>query len=243
MQIRKAYRFRFYPTEGQREILAKTFGCCRFVYNYMLRIRTDAWANDKVRVDYHKTSRLLTELKKNPEYQRRLAKKQKCSKNHAKARLKVAKLHTQIKDSRTDFLHKLSTRIINENQVICLEDLNVKGMVKSRHLSKTISDQGWSEFVRQLEYKAGWYGRKLLKADPWFPSTKRCSNCGYTLDKMPLNIREWTCPECHAVHDRDINASRNILAVGMAVSACGDHVRPNSFRSEAMVNEAGIPAL
>ena len=97
--------------------------------------------------------------------------------------------------------------------------------------------------MRQLEYKAEWYGRKLLKTDPWFPSTKRCSDCGHTLDKIPLNIREWTCPECGVLHDRDINASRNILAVGMAASACGDYVRPSSSRSKAVVDETGIPAL
>lgn len=374
MEVKRAYRFRFYPTPEQEMILAKTFGCARFAYNYMLRLRTDAWLKEKKRVGYHETSALLTELKKTPEYawlnevssvpvqqalrhlqnafnnffakragypqfkrkggpqsaeyttsafkwdgkslklakmdaplairwsrtipkaakvttvtvskdaagwyfvsllcddvvakkpasngkvgvdlglthfailstgekiaapntfrkyeaklaklQRRLAKKQKGSKNRAKARIKVARLHAKIADARRDFLHKLSTRLINENQVIAIESLSVSNMQKNRCLSKSISDASWSEFVRQLEYKARWYGRELIGIDRWYPSSKRCSDCGYTMPKMPLSVREWVCPECGSIHDRDINAARNVLAAGLAVSAHGEAVSP-----------------
>lgn len=159
-------------------------------------------------------------------YQRQLSKKQKGSKNRNKARLKVARVHARIADSRKDFLHKLSTRLINENQVICVESLSVKNMQKNRNLAKSIADASWSEFVRQLEYKARWYGRELIGIDKWYPSSKRCNACGYTLKKLPLGARGWTCPECGGVHDRDINAAKNVLAAGLAVSVCGEPVNP-----------------
>jgi putative transposase len=158
--------------------------------------------------------------------QRRLAKKQKGSTNRLKAKLKVAKLHAKIADTRRDFLHKLSTKLINENQVIAIESLAVSNMQKNRCLSKSIGDASWSEFVRQLEYKARWYGRTLISIDKWYPSSKRCSKCGYTAQKMPFNIRGWVCPECGAIHDRDINAARNVLTAGLAGLACGENVSP-----------------
>ena len=158
--------------------------------------------------------------------QRRLAKKTNGSNRRKKAKLKVAKLHAKIADSRKDFLHKLSTRLINENQVIAIESLSVSNMQKNRCLSKSIADAGWAEFVRQLEYKAHWYGRELVGIDQWYPSSKRCSDCGYTMPKMPLNVRQWTCPECGEHHDRDVNAARNVLAAGLAVSARGEAVSP-----------------
>lgn len=374
MEVKRAYRFRFYPTPEQGMILAKTFGCARFAYNYMLRLRTDAWFKEKKRVGYHETSALLTKLKKTPEYawlnevssvpvqqalrhlqnaftnffakraayptfkrkdgpqsaeyttsafkwdgkslklakmdaplairwsrqipkaakvttvtvskdsagryfvsllcddtvspkpevtgkvgidlglthfailstgekvaapntfrryekklaklQRRLAKKTKGSNRREKAKLKVARLHAKIADARRDFLHKLSTRLINENQVIAIESLSVSNMQKNRCLSKSIGDASWSEFVRQLEYKARWYGRELIGIDRWYPSSKRCSNCGYTMPKMPLSVREWVCPECGSIHDRDINAARNVLASGLGVSAHREAVSP-----------------
>jgi putative transposase len=375
MKVKRAYRFRFYPSEEQKQILAQTFGCVRFSYNRMLRIRTDAWYNEQKRIGYHETSALLTELKKqedtkflnevscipvqqslrhlqaafnnffakkakypnfkkkdakqSAEYttsgfkwdglvlriakmneplkirfsrelpkaakittvtvskdcsgryfvsmlcddcvapkspvtnkvgidlglshfavlssgekidapkffrkheirlatlQKRLAKKKKGSNNREKAKLKVAKIHAKITDSRKDFLHKLSTRIVNENQVICVETLSVKNMQRNRCLSKSISDAGWSEFVKQLEYKSLWSGRQLVGVDKWYPSSKRCNRCGYTMSKLPLHIREWKCPECETLHDRDENASRNILAAGIAVLACGEAVSPS----------------
>ena len=374
MDIKRAYRFRFYPTPEQEQVLARTFGCARFAYNHMLRLRTDAWFSRQERIGYHETSAALTQLKKDPEFawlnevssvpvqqalrhlqtafanffakrakyptfkrkdgpqsaeyttsafkwdgkvlklakmntpldvrfsrtipraakvttvtvskdaagryfvsmlcddtvqpkaevegkvgidlgltrfailstgekiaapntfrkheaklaklQRRLAKKQKGSANRKKARLKVAKLHAKIADSRKDFLHKLSTRLINENQVIAIETLAVSNMQKNRHLAKSISDAGWAEFVRQLKYKSLWYGRELVGIDRWYPSSKRCSDCGHTVAKMPLSVREWTCPECGTIHDRDVNAARNVLAAGLAVSAHGEAVSP-----------------
>jgi putative transposase len=377
MDIKLAYRFRFYPTPGQEVILARTFGCARFAYNHMLRLRTDAWYQRQERVGYHESSAALTALKKTPEQawlnevssvpvqqalrhlqtafanffarrakypdfrrkdgvqsaeyttsafkwdgvslklakmdaplairwsrtipkgakvttvtvskdtagryhvsmrcddvvaarpkaqsqvgidlglthfailstgekiaapnafrknearlarlQRRLAKKQKGSANRKKAKLKVARIHARTADSRRDFLHKLSTRLINENQVIAIESLSVKNMQKNRSLAKSISDASWSEFVRQLEYKAQWYGRTLVGIDRWYPSSKRCSDCGYTVARMPLNVRSWTCPECGSIHDRDINAARNVLAAGLAVSAHGESVSPMSL--------------
>ena len=158
--------------------------------------------------------------------QRRLSKKQKGSANRKKAKLKVAKLHAKIADSRKDFLHKLSTRLVSENQTIAIETLAVSNMQKNPHLAKSISDAGWAEFVRQLEYKSLWYGRELIGIDRWYPSSKRCSDCGHTLKKLPLKLREWTCPECGSIHDRDINAARNVLAAGLAVSALGESVSP-----------------
>jgi putative transposase len=374
METKRAYKFRFYPTPEQELNLAKTFGCARFAYNYMLRQRTDAWFQRQEKVGYHETSAMLTALKKTPEYawlnevssvpvqqslrhlqtafgnffakrngyptfkkkdgaqsaeyttsafkwdgkqlriakmdaalnvrfsrtipkaaivttvtvskdtagryfvsmlctdtvsekdkaeskvgidlglthfailstgekiaspkafaanekklaklQRKLAKKQKGSVNRKKAKLKVARLHAKIADSRKDFLHKLSTRLINENQVIAIETLAVSNMQKNHCLAKSISDASWSEFVRQLEYKSRWYGRDLVGIDRWYPSSKRCSDCGHTVAKMPLNVREWTCPECGMIHDRDINAARNVLAAGLAVSALGESVNP-----------------
>ena len=374
MDIKRAYRFRFNPTTEQAEQLARTFGCVRFIYNHMLRLRTDAWFERQERIGYHETSAALTKLKKDPEFvwlnevssvpvqqalrhlqtafgnfftkrakyptfkrkdgpqsaeyttsafkwdgkalklakmtaplairfsrtipraakvttvtvskdaagryfvsmlcddtvqpkaevegkvgidlglthfailstgekiaapntfrkheaklaklQRRLAKKQKGSANRKKARLKVAKLHAKIADSRKDFLHKLSTRLINENQAIAIETLAVSNMQKNHCLAKSISDAGWAEFVRQLEYKSLWYGRELVGIDRWYPSSKRCFDCGHTVKKMPLNVREWTCPECGTIHDRDINAARNVLAAGLAASVCGENVSP-----------------
>ena len=377
MDIKRAYRFRFYPSPEQEVTLVRTFGCARFAYNHMLRLRTDAWMQRQEKVGYHVSSAALTALKKQPEYawlnevssvpvqqalrhlqtafgnffakrarypqfkrkdskqsaeyttsafrwdgkalklakmdapldirfsrqipkaakvttvtvskdtagryfvsmlcddavaakpeaagkvgidlglthfailstgekvaapntyrkneakliklQRRLAKKTKGSNRRRKAKIKVAKLHAKVADSRKDFLHKLSTRLINENQVIAVESLSVSNMQKNRCLSKSIADAGWSDFVRQLEYKAHWYGRELVGIDKWYPSTKRCSDCGYTMSKMPLNVRQWTCPECGSVHDRDVNAARNVLAAGLAVSARGEAVSPVSL--------------
>jgi putative transposase len=163
--------------------------------------------------------------------QKNLTRKQKGSKNREKARIKVAKIHLEISDSRKDFLHKLTTRLVRENQVIAVESLAVKNMVKNHKLALAISDSGWSELIRQLDYKCRWYGRKLVEIDRWFPSSKRCNSCGHILEKMPLNVREWQCPNCRTNHDRDINASKNILAAGLAVSVCGATVRPEQSKS------------
>lgn len=385
MQQMKAYKYRFYPSDDQKKVLAQTFGCCRFVYNWALRTRTDAFYKEQKRLNINDLSLALTCLKKQPEVswlsdvssvplqqtlrnldkafinffagrtkypsykkkrhrqsatyasnafkwenaqmtlakmgeplsivwsrplpegskpssvtisrdraeryfvsvlvetevaalpliersvgvdlglksfavlssgevlghpkflnqdekklasaQRRHGKKQKGSQNRAKAGHKVARIHARIGDRRRDFLHKLSTRIIRENQTICVENLQVKNMIKNRRLSKAISDSGWGEFVSQLEYKANWYGRKVVKIDKWYPSSKRCHSCGHILSELSLDVRRWRCPECGSDHDRDINAAKNIHAVGLTVSnACGEAVRPG--RAQARQGKA-----
>jgi putative transposase len=145
--------------------------------------------------------------------QQSLSRKQKGSKNRDKARLRVAKIHARIADRRRDQLHKLTTRLIRENQAIAIEDLNVSGMVKNRSLSRAISGTGWYELRRQLTYKCEWYGRDLQVVSRWLPSTKRCSACGQINNALALKDREWTC-ECGATHDRDVNAAINIKAAG-----------------------------
>lgn len=382
MKQKRAYKFRFYPTNEQKRTLAQTFGCARYIYNWGLRLRTDAYYKENRRLYYSDTSALLTTLKKqeshiwlndvscvpvqqalrhldkafrnffegkskyptfkkkhyqqsaeyttsaftwqdgiltlakmddplaivwsrslpkdvkpstvtvskdssdryfvsilieevmapldlveqtvgadlglkefvilstgekvgNPKFfakdakklakaQRHHAKKRKGSKNQAKAAKKVARIHARIADRRRDFLHKLSTRLIRENQTICVESLAVKNMVKNHALAKAIHDVGWSEFVSQLEYKAEWYGRNLVKIDKFYPSSKRCFECGHVLDSLSLAIRHWVCPECGVAHDRDVNAARNIHAVGLTVfEACGEAVRPGRVKARA----------
>lgn len=154
-----------------------------------------------------------------------LAKKEKGSRNRDKARVKVAKVHARIADRRRDFLHQLTTRLVRENQTIVIEDLTVRNMVKNKSLARAISDAAWTDMRSMLEYKCTWYGRNLVTIDRWFPSTKLCSACSAVRDNLPLNVREWTC-ECGTTHDRDVNAARNILAAGLAVTACGAGVRP-----------------
>jgi putative transposase len=163
--------------------------------------------------------------------QKALSRKQKGSNNRYKARLKVAKVYAAISDARNDFLHKLTTRLVRENQTIAVEDLAVKNMIKNRLLSLSISDASWGELVRQLEYKCAWYGRTFVKIDRWFPSSKRCGHCGHIVEKLPLHIREWDCPKCGTHHDRDVNAAKNILAAGLAVNVCGATVRPEQSKS------------
>jgi putative transposase len=172
--------------------------------------------------------RLRFKLKK---AQKVLSRRVKGSNNREKARHKVARIHAAIADARNDFLHKLTTRLVRENQTIAVEDLAVKNMMKNRKLSLAIADASWAELIRQLEYKCQWYGRILVKIDRWFPSSKRCGNCGHIVDKLPLDIREWDCPECGTRHDRDINAANNILAAGLAVIVCGANVRPDRHES------------
>ncbi|WP_328780687.1 transposase [Streptomyces canus] len=372
---KRAFRYRFYPTDAQAAELSRTFGCVRKVYNMALAARTAAWARQE-RVNYNQTSALLTTWKKtaelaylndvssvplqqalrhlqvaftnffgkrakyprfksrkksrksaeyttsgfrfregkltlakmseplaivwsrplpegarpstvtvsqdaagrwfvsmlcedpsvrplaatdaavgvdvgldhlltlstgekiaNPRHerrdrarlalaQRRLAKKAKGDgANRAKARHKVAKIHTKITDRRRDALHKLSSRLVHENQVVVIEDLTVRTMLKNHTLARAISDAAWAQFRTMLEYKATWYGRELVVVDRWFPSSKLCSACGTLQNKMPLHVRTWTC-DCGTTHDRDVNAAKNLLAAGLAVSVCGAGVRP-----------------
>jgi putative transposase len=385
-QVKRAYKYRFYPTAEQKIILAQTFGCCRFVYNWGLITRKTAYFQHGQSLSYNDLATMLPALKEqfpwlrdassvplqqalrhldrafvnffegradyptfkkkryeqsatyasnaytwdgaaltlakmdtpleivwhrplpqgagpssititkdranryfisilvkehikplpttpqmvgldlgltsmvalstgetvgNPKYfardekhlakaQRRHARKKKGSKNRAKARLKVARIHARIADRRRDYQHKLSTRIVHENQVVCVESLAVKNMVKNHALAKSISDVGWGEFVRQLGYKARWYGRTLVKIDQWYPSSKTCHTCKNVLDSLALDIREWVCPACGTVHDRDTNAAINILAEGLSVTACRGNVRPVRTRvRQAVAAEAG----
>ncbi len=147
--------------------------------------------------------------------QRSLSRKVKGSNNRAKARLRVARVYARISARRRDFLHKLSTRLVRENQAVVIEDLTVRTMVRNHCLARAISDASWRELRSMLEYKTAWYGRELLVVDRWFPSSKLCSACGVLADSMPLNVRTWQCA-CGATHDRDVNAAKNILAAGLA---------------------------
>ena len=374
--MKRAYKYRFYPTPEQAKQLARTFGCVRYVYNRALTERSRAWTQEQRRVTQAETSKMLTNWKRDPETawltepskgplqatlrhlqdaytrfwnkqarypkfkkkgrskdsatyfrncftyrngqiklakqsepldirwsrplpdgadpsqvtvsrdsagryhisilvddtvtscpptdttvgidagittlytlstgekitnprhekkdqeklaraQRQLSKKKKGSKNREKARQKVARIHARIADRRRDYLHKLSTRLVRENQVIAIEDLSVRNMMKNHSLARAISDASWTQFRTMLEYKADWYGREIIAIDRFYPSSKTCSTCGMLQDSMPLNIRDWTCPKCGKTHDRDVNAAKNILAAGLAVSACGDGVRPS----------------
>jgi putative transposase len=158
-------------------------------------------------------------------YQRRMARCRKGSANRRKAAAKVAGAHRRVRNARRDFLHRASTRLVRGADVIVVEDLAVKNMVKNHRLAKAISACGWGEFRRQLEYKCARYGRDLIAIDRWYASSKTCSACGYLLPELSLSARRWTCPECRTRHDRDINAAKNILAAGRAVSACGASIR------------------
>ncbi|GAA2448337.1 RNA-guided endonuclease TnpB family protein [Actinomadura vinacea] len=191
-------------------------------------------------------------------YQRRMARCQKGSANRAKAKTKVARAHRKVRNARHDFLHKTTTRLVESADLIAIEDLNVGGMVRNRSLARAISDCGWGEFRRQLEYKCGRAGRTLVLIDRWCPSSKTCSACGHLLGELKLSTRAWTCPGCRTRHDRDHNAAKNILAAGRAVArgpsapghACGAGVRRQgsslpqlAVKQETPPARVGIPLL
>ena len=170
-------------------------------------------------------------------YQKRLARATKGSKRRMKVKRHVARIHEKIANSRSDTLHKLSTDLVTRFDVICVEDLNLRGMVKNHSLARALSDASIGTAIRMIEEKAERYGKTVVKIDRWFPSSKTCSDCGYLVEKLPLSVREWSCPECGTIHDRDANAAANILAVGQTVSAHGGTVR----RSRAKASERKSP--
>lgn len=189
-------------------------------------------------------------------WQRKLAKCQRGSANRVKRAVKVARAHAGVADARRDFLHKFSTRLVRENDVIAVEDLNVRGMVHNRRLARAISCSGWAEFRSMLEYKAQRYGRTVITMDRWYPSSKTCSACGHVVAELSLSTRTWQCPQCGARHNRDVNAAKNILAAGLAVgtgnsaNACGGDVRRDRAtwtrspaKQEARPVREGIPTL
>lgn len=153
--------------------------------------------------------------KKLNKLQRQLSKKQKGSNNRNKIRIKLAKVHEKIKNQRLDYLHQITSKLVNENQIICIEYLNVSGMMSNHKLAKSIQELSLYEFKRQLEYKCKWYGRDLVIIDRFYPSSKTCHNCGYIYKNLKLSQREWICPHCGKVIDRDYNASLNILSEGL----------------------------
>ena len=170
-------------------------------------------------------------------YQKRLARATKGSKRRMKVKRHVARIHEKIANSRSDTLHKLSTDLVTRFDVICVEDLNLRGMVKNHSLARSLHDASIGTAIRMLEEKAERYGKTVVKIDRWFPSSKTCSDCGHIVEKLPLSVREWSCPECGTLHDRDANAAANILAVGQTVSAHGGTVR----RSRATASERKSP--
>jgi putative transposase len=183
-------------------------------------------------------------------YQRRMARCRRGSNNRAKAKAKVARAHRKVRASRQDFLHRASTRLVRDHDVVVLEDLAVRNMVRNRSLAKAISDCGWGAFRRMVEYKAARTGRHVIVIDRWYPSSKTCSACGHLLAKLNLSTRTWQCPSCGTPHDRDVNAAKNILAAGLAVTACGGDVRhPEPARMRSPVKQepqpvkVGIPRL
>jgi len=181
-------------------------------------------------------------------YQRRMARCQQGSANRDKARAKVARAHRKVRAARADFLHRASARLVRDHDVIVIEDLAVKNMIRNRALAKAISDCGWGAFRRMVEYKAARAGRHLVVIDRWYPSSKTCSACGHLLAELSRSTRTWQCPSCGTRHDRDINAAKNILAAGLAVAACGGDVRHSGSsrvrspaKQEPRPVTAGIP--
>ncbi|MFD8148831.1 RNA-guided endonuclease InsQ/TnpB family protein [Streptomyces sp. NPDC059708] len=184
--------------------------------------------------------------------QRALSRKRKGSANRGKARVRVARIHARIADRRRDHLHRLTTRLVRDNQTLVIEDITVRNLLKNRRLARAINGAAWHELRTMLEYKAAWYGRTLIVVDRWFPSSKLCSVCGSLAAEMPLSVREWTCTGCGATHDRDGNAAVNLLAAGLAVIACGAGVRPRrdpsrpgrrAVKQEAPTREGAPPPL
>jgi putative transposase len=233
----RAYKYRIYPTDEQKVLFAKTFGCCRFVYNWALNLKITAYKERKEMLgNVYLTNLMKSELKVEHEWlsevnsqslqrsldrlkllQKRLSRKQKGSANRNKARIRVARLQEHIANSRKDSLHKITHALTHDSQVrtICMEDLNVKGMQRNHHLAQAVGDASFGMFLTLLEYKCSWYGVNLIKIDRFAPSSKTCGKCGHVYKGLNLSERSWTCPECGTHHDRDFNAACNIKESGL----------------------------
>jgi putative transposase len=213
------------------------------IYGIDLGIKHFAVVTDGTKVSKYDNPKHLAKHEKNlKRKQKKLARKQKGSKSRNKYRKVVAKVYERVSNSRQDFLHKLSHKLVSDSQAVIVENLYVKGMVRNHKLASSISDCGWGTFTNFLAYKLERQGGKLVEIDRWFPSSKLCSNCFYQVSEMPLDVREWTCPDCGTHHDRDGNAAINIRAEGIrmlktdgsAVSAVGGEVRPKGGRKSVL---------
>ncbi len=231
------------PTLSTVSEALATLGASGRVVGVDLGLKHFAIVSDGSKVSKYGNPKHLAKHEKNlKRKQQKLARKQKGSNSRHKYRKVVARVYERVSNSRQDFLHKLSRKLVNENQVVVVENLHVKGMVRNHNLAKAISDAGWGMFTNFLSYKLGKIGGKLVEIDRWFPSSKLCSNCYHQVDEMPLEIREWTCPHCGTAHDRDGNAATNIRAEGIrmlqadgaAVSASGGEVRPKGGRKSVL---------
>nr|WP_250125129.1 transposase [Chroococcidiopsis sp. CCMEE 29] len=209
------------------------------IYGIDLGLKHFAVVTDGEKVSKYDNPQHLAKHEKNLQRkQQKLARKQKGSNSRYKYRKMVAKVYERVSNSRQDFLHKLSYKLVSDSQAVIVENLHVKGMVRNHNLAKAISDVGWGTFINFLAYKLERKGARLVEIDRWFPSSKLCANCFYQMGEMPLDVREWTCPHCGTHHDRDGNAATNIRAQGItmlkadgsAVSAVGGEVRPKMGR-------------
>lgn len=192
----------------QLPINNKAIGCDLGIKDFVITSDNKKFKNNRY------TKKYARKLK---EAQQHLSRKQKGSNGFEKQKIKVAKIHEKIANSRLDTLHKVSYELVRDNGLIAIEDLNVKGMIKNKKLSKHIADASWGNFVNLLQYKCDWYGRELVKVNRFFPSSKTCNECGWINQDLNLSIREWTCSSCGVIHDRDLNASINILKEGLKI--------------------------
>jgi IS605 OrfB family transposase len=242
--MRTAYRCRAYPDQVQQAMLNRTFGCVRVVWNRALAERQRRWQQDHQATTYAQSDAALTALKKDP---------QLAWLNEVSCVPLQQALRHQHQAFRAFFAQRAR---YPRHDLIAIEDLNVSGMVRNRRLARAISDCGWGEFRRQLQYKCQRAGRQLVVIGRWYPSSKICSACGFLLAELSLSTRTWRCPSCRVLHDRDLNAAKNILAAGLAAArafpgdACGADVRhletppvQSAVKQEPQPVTAGIPVL
>ena len=226
--IYKSYKFRLYPDADQTHTLAVWFGCVRFVKNKLIsnfnswssegpnRPMTEKILKDDPELPWLKEAPavILQQARMDVDQTKKLAKKEKGSKSYERARIRVARLYARITRIRNDYYHNISTWLVSNYDAIYVENLNVNGMLKNHRMARAIQEAAWSTLVSMISYKSIWYGKTFHQIDRWYPSSKTCSCCGHKVDKLPLDIREWTCPNCGTHHDRDINAAINIKNQG-----------------------------